>query len=113
MDVASPTDSQSPQITATACTATDSVQVSAGNARAQKGFQQPLVAGELQSMRAKQGPPTFDILATAGPPLGREDALHHFPLPDRSGLFADMLGHLDFNTTVSTVSPKFLVSSLV
>lgn len=109
-DVASPTDSQSPQIIATACTAAENLQVTACDTRGEKSFQQPLTIADLHNCRSKQGPSTFDIVATAGLPLGKDDALQHFPLPDRSGLFADMLGHLDFSSSVSTVSPKFLVS---
>jgi hypothetical protein len=71
-------------------------------------FQQTILSCGNQKARSLQGAPTFDVVATAGLQPGR-DALQHFPLPDKSGLFADMLGHLDFNGSGGTLSPKLLV----
>lgn len=94
---------------ATACTL--SVQGTAstpGSSKGQKVCQQTVISCGAQKSRVMHGPPTFDILATAGLHPGT-DALQHFPLPDKSGIFADMLGHLDFNASGGTLSPKLLV----
>ncbi|BDA44852.1 probable GATA transcription factor 12 at C-terminar half [Coccomyxa sp. Obi] len=69
--------------------------------------QQTIVSCETKKTRSLHGPPMFDIVASAGVHPG-QSALQHFPLPDKSGLFADMLGHLDFNVSGGTLSPKLL-----
>ena len=59
--------------------------------------------------RPLQAVPTFDLVASAGAPATK-DPLQHFPLPERSGLFADMLGSLEVNSEGDTASPKLMVS---
>ena len=100
--------SESPP-TATACTlSVQGTTSSPGSSKGHMHFQQTILSCGNQKARSLHGPPTFDIVATAGLQSGR-DALQHFPLPDKSGLFADMLGHLDFNGSGGTLSPKLLV----
>jgi hypothetical protein len=82
------------------------VRVTAGNIKGQTNCQQAFIKEGGQSSHSKPTPPTFDIVAAAGLPPSKDALQQHFPLPDRSGLFADMLGHVDF----SSVSPKLLVS---
>ena len=60
--------------------------------------------------RPLQAVPSFHVVAGAGAPAAK-DPLHHFTLPERSGLFADMLGSLEANSGGETASPKLMVGS--
>ena len=62
--------------------------------------------------RPLQAVPIFDVAAHAGP-LAAKDPLQHFALPERSGIFADMLGCLDGSSAGDTASPKLMVRAQV
>jgi hypothetical protein len=61
--------------------------------------------------RPLQAVPTFDVVAHTGGPLAAKDPLQHFALPERSGIFADMLSCLDGCSAGDTASPKLMVRS--
>ena len=96
----------------TACTVV--LAGSSGHAGEHKERFSPVEAApdsEAQKERSQPGLPTFDITANAGIPAHGREALQHFLPPERAGLFADMLGHLDFGAGGSTASPKLMVWS--
>lgn len=104
--------SESPP-TATACTLSGHNTISSpGSSDGHMACQQTMLSCGTKKTRSLHGPPMFDIVASAGVHPG-QSALQHFPLPDKSGLFADMLGHMDFNVSGGTLSPKLLVRQLL